>query len=84
MMPSSAWPNDSMRRSRGQPSFKVGDMVMIDARHFATKRPSKKLDHKQIGPVRITALIGKRAVRVELPPTMRPGNISKEMKRWRP
>jgi hypothetical protein len=46
-------------------------MVMIDARHFATKRPSKKLDQKNIGPVRMTALIGKRAVRVELPPTMR-------------
>jgi hypothetical protein len=30
---------------KDQPSFRVGDMVMIDARHFATKRPSKKLDH---------------------------------------
>jgi hypothetical protein len=60
---------------KDQPSFKVGDMVMIDARHFATKRPSKKLDHKKIGPVRITALVGKRAVRVELPPTMRQHNV---------
>jgi hypothetical protein len=50
-------------------------MVMINDRHFATKRPSKKLDHKKIGPVRITALIGKRAVRVELPPTMRQHNV---------
>jgi hypothetical protein len=46
-------------------------MVMIDARHCATKRPSKKLNHKKIGPVRRTALIGKRAVRVEPPPIMR-------------
>jgi hypothetical protein len=60
---------------KDQPSFKVGDMVMIDARHFATKRPSKKLDHKKIGPVRITALIGKRAVRVELPPSMKQHNV---------
>jgi hypothetical protein len=60
---------------KDQPSFKVGDMVMIDARYFATKRPSKKLDHKKIGPVRITALVGKRAVRVELPPTMRQHNV---------
>jgi hypothetical protein len=47
----------------------------IMRRHFATKRPSKKLDHKKIGPVRITALIGKRAVRVELPSTMRQHNV---------
>jgi hypothetical protein len=60
---------------KDQPSFRVGDMVIIDARHFATKRPSKKLDHKKIGPVRITALFGKRAVRVELPPTMRQHNV---------
>jgi hypothetical protein len=67
---------DSTCRVDGyQPSFRVGDMVMIDARHFATKRPSKKLDHKKIGPVRMTALIGKRAVRVELPPTMRKTHI---------
>jgi hypothetical protein len=60
---------------KDQPPFRVGDMVMIDARHFATKRPSKILNHKKIGPVRITALIGKLAVRVELPPTMRQHNV---------
>jgi hypothetical protein len=30
---------------KDQPSFQVGDIVMIDARHFSTKHPSKKLDH---------------------------------------
>jgi hypothetical protein len=47
---------------KDEPPFRVGDMVMIDARHFATKQPSKKLDHKKIGPVKIVGLVGKRAV----------------------
>jgi hypothetical protein len=50
-------------------------MFMIDARNFATKRPSKKLDHKKIGPVKIVGLVGKRAVRVELPPSMKQHNV---------
>jgi hypothetical protein len=58
-----------------QPKFRVGDKVMIDARNFKTKRPSKKLDHKKIGPVRIVKLIGKRAVRVELPTSMKQHNV---------
>jgi hypothetical protein len=61
-------------RAQEQPKFKVYDKVMIDARHFKTKRPSQKLDHK-IRPVRIVKLIGKRAVRVELPATMKQHNV---------
>src|SRR5690606_21086887 len=44
-----------------QPNFKVGDLVMVDSRNMKSKRPSKKLDHKKIGPFRITKLVGKRA-----------------------
>jgi hypothetical protein len=58
-----------------QPAFRVGDMVMIDARKFATKQPSKKLDHKKIGPVKIVGLVGKRAVQVELTPSMKQQNV---------
>jgi hypothetical protein len=58
-----------------EPPFRVGDMVMIDARKFATKRPSKKLDHKEIGPMKIVGLVGKRAARVELPPSMKQHNV---------
>jgi hypothetical protein len=58
-----------------QPAVCVGDMVMIDARNFAKKRPSKKLDYKKIGPVKIVGLVRKRAVRVELPPLMKPHNV---------
>jgi hypothetical protein len=62
-------------KAQEQLKFRVGDKVMIDAPHFKTKRPSKKLDHKKIGPVRIVKLIGKRAVRVELPATMKQHNV---------
>jgi hypothetical protein len=62
-------------KAQGQPKFRVGDQVMIDARTFQTKRPSRKLDHKKIGPVRIVKLIGKRAVRLELPTTMKQHNV---------
>ena len=50
-------------------------MVMIDARHMKTKRPSKKLDHKKIGPVKILKKIGPRAFQVELPPTIKVHNV---------
>jgi hypothetical protein len=57
------------------PAFKVGDLVMIDARNLKTQRQSKKLDHKKIGPVKILKKIGTRAYRVELPPTIKVHNV---------
>jgi hypothetical protein len=58
-----------------QPDFKVGDWVIIDARNMKTKRPSKKLDHKKIGPVKSLKKIGTRALRVELPTTIEVHNV---------
>jgi len=52
------------------PDIKVGNLVMIDTRNMKTKRPSKNLDHKKIGPVTILKKIGTRAFRVELPPSI--------------
>jgi len=50
-----------------QPSFKVGDLVILDNCHIATKCPSRKLDHKKIGPLRILEAVGNRAYQLELP-----------------
>ena len=50
-----------------QLAYKVGDLVMVDSRNMKSKRPSKKLDHKKIGPFKIIKLVGKRACRVQLP-----------------
>ena len=50
-----------------QPQLKVGDLVMLDKRNMATRRPSKKLDHKKAGPFPITSVVGIPAFRVQLP-----------------
>ena len=49
------------------PAFEEGDLVMLDSQHIRTKRPSKKLDHKKMGPFRIEKAIRNRAFRLELP-----------------
>src|SRR5690606_21607830 len=50
-----------------QPAYKMGDLVMVDSCNMKSKRPSKKLDHKKIGPFKIIKQVGKRACRVQLP-----------------
>lgn len=40
---------------------------MVNMKNMRTKRPSKKLDHKQLGPVKVLESIGKRAFRLEPP-----------------
>ena len=54
-----------------QPHLNPGDLVMVNMKNMKTKRPSKKLDHKKLGPVEIVEAIGKRAYRVKLPPQAR-------------
>jgi hypothetical protein len=53
-----------------EPVFKVGDKVWLNAKDIATSRPSRKLDHKLLGPIRITKKISDLAYRLDLPPTM--------------
>jgi len=35
------------------PAYQVGDLVMLSGRNIKTRRPSKKLDHKNHGPFQI-------------------------------
>ncbi len=57
------------------PAYEIGDYVMVSTRafrdYYSRKRPSKKLQSKRIGHFLILELIGKNAVRLELPATMR-------------
>jgi hypothetical protein len=53
------------------PEFRVGDKVWLDSRNIRTKRPSKKLDHRRLGPYPITAKISSHAFRLGLPLDLR-------------
>ena len=48
-------------------AYKVGNAVMLSTAHLTLKRPSRKLDHKFIGPFQIQQLISPTAVRLTLP-----------------
>ena len=58
------------RNRQPSPAYRVGDMVMLDARNIHTKRPSKSLDHKNLGPFRIIRVIDNAAYELELPKSM--------------
>ena len=52
------------------PEFKVGDLVLLNARNIKTKRESKKLDNLYRGPCKIIQVVGPNAFKLELPPQL--------------
>ena len=54
------------RKREPQPDFKVGDKVLLNAKHIQTLRPSKKLDHRMRGPWTIIKRVGPRAFKLDL------------------
>jgi len=52
-----------------EPTFKVGDWVMVNAENIKTRHPTKKLDYKLRGKFRIKRLIVTNAYELELPPS---------------
>jgi len=49
------------------PAYQVGDLVMLSGRNIKTRRPSKKMDHKNHGPFQVEKIISPLAVRLTLP-----------------
>ena len=49
------------------PGFKAGDSVWLDARNIKTKHPSKKLDHRHLGPFPIIEMVSTHAAQLGLP-----------------
>jgi len=49
------------------PAYQVGDLVMLSSRNIKTRRPSKKLDHKNHGPFQIEKIVSLLAVCLRLP-----------------
>lgn len=54
-----------------QPTFDVGDRVMLRREEIPTNRPSSKLDYKFLGPYSITKLINPVAFELDLPSNSR-------------
>jgi len=50
--------------------YKLGDEVYVDARHFASERPSISLGYKHAGPSPITRIIDNKAYELRLPKHM--------------
>jgi hypothetical protein len=53
------------------PRLRRGDMVYLISRNLRTKRPSKKLDFKKIGPFKVSEQISTSNYRLALPGTMK-------------
>jgi len=71
---------ERMRRytdpARKEPSaYQVGDLVMLNGRNIRTRRPSKKLDHKNHGPFQIEKIVSPLAARPTLPRKWKIHNI---------
>jgi len=49
------------------PDYQVGDLVMLNGRNIKTRRPSKKLDHRNHGPFQIEKIVSPLAARLTLP-----------------
>jgi hypothetical protein len=59
------------RRRLAALDWSVGDKVWLNVKNITTKRPSKKLDQKRLGPFRISQKVSSHAYRLELPHVMR-------------
>lgn len=64
-------PADARRRAIPENVFEVGRKVWLNAKNIKTKRPSKKLDSKKLGPFVIERKISSHAFRLTLPHGMR-------------
>ena len=50
-----------------EPTFKVGDLVMLRMKNIRTVRASQKLDHRYSGPFKVLAKVNNNAYKLELP-----------------
>jgi len=57
------------------PAYQVGDLVRLNGRNIKTRRPSKKMDHKNHGPFQIEKVVSPLAVRLTLPQKWKIHNV---------
>ena len=56
----------NQKMAEKEPTFKVGDWVIVNAKNIKTRCPTNKLDYKLHGKFRIKRLIGTNAYELEL------------------
>jgi hypothetical protein len=54
-------------KRQAPPAYQIGDLVMLSGRNIKTRRPSRKMDHKNHGPFQIEKVVSPLAVRLTLP-----------------
>jgi len=54
------------RHRQRAPQFQVGEKVWLNAQNYTTDRPTKKLDHRWIGPFKILKVISPAALKLQL------------------
>ena len=52
-------------------TFSKGNIVYLAIKNITTKRPSKKLDYKYLGPYKVTKRISENNYQLDLPPKVR-------------
>jgi hypothetical protein len=56
---------------RKAPEILEGDQVWLSSKNLRTDRPSKKLDHKRLGPFKVAKKISSHAYKLQLPRSMK-------------
>jgi hypothetical protein len=59
------------RNRKPAPAYKPKDKVWLSSMNIKTQRPSKKLDHKNLGPFEVIEKIGATSYRLRLPESMK-------------
>ena len=57
-------------KHRPAPAFKVGDKVWFNAQNVTTQQPSRKLDHRQLGPYKIIKVVSPYTYKLQFPATV--------------
>jgi len=52
---------------KNPPAYQIGDLVMLNGHNIKTRRPMKKLDHKNHGPFQVEKIVSPLAIRLTLP-----------------
>jgi hypothetical protein len=58
------------KKRKDSPEYKIDDMVWLSTKNIKTERPSRKLDHKWIGPYKVKKIL-KGACQLDLPSSMK-------------